>query len=198
MTQRSESLNGPWHVIVDPYENGYYDYRRQPLANGYFKNEQPRSKSDRIEYDFSRSATLDVPGDWNSQRAELLLYEGCVWYQRSFTWTPAAGERVLLELGAAAQRARVWLNGELVREHEGGFTGFGCELTGRLRVGSNDLVIQVDNTRRRDSIPTVNTDWWNFGGLTRDVSLRVVPDTFVREVFVQFARGELARIEGFV
>ena len=32
------SLNGPWHVIIDPYETGYYDYRLQPLDDGYFRN----------------------------------------------------------------------------------------------------------------------------------------------------------------
>src|SRR5581483_6704578 len=68
------SLNGAWHFIVDPYENGYYDYRQLPRAHGYFDDAPPASKSDLVEYDFASSPTLNVPGDWNTQRPELLYY----------------------------------------------------------------------------------------------------------------------------
>jgi beta-glucuronidase len=68
------SLNGRWHVIIDPYENGFYDYRQQPRAHGYFDDAPPASKSDLVEYDFARSPELNVPGDWNTQRPELLYY----------------------------------------------------------------------------------------------------------------------------
>jgi beta-glucuronidase len=46
------SLDGQWRTIIDPYESGYYDYRYQPSANGYFKDAKPKDKSDLIEYDF--------------------------------------------------------------------------------------------------------------------------------------------------
>jgi beta-glucuronidase len=65
--RKTVSLNGAWQTIVDPYESGYYNYRYQPSDNGYFKNAKPKSKSDLIEYDFDGSATLNVPGDWNTQ-----------------------------------------------------------------------------------------------------------------------------------
>jgi beta-glucuronidase len=190
-------LGGPWHVIVDPYENGYYDYRQQPRANGYFADAGPTSKSDLVEYDFARSPTLNVPGDWNSQRPELLYYEGTVWYERRFDWTPARGvgaPRAFLQFGAAAQRAIVWLNGQRLGEHEGGFTPFAFEVTGRLRSSGNSVVVKVDNTRRADAIPTVNTDWWNYGGLTRGVRLVETPAVFVRAARIQLAPGQSARI----
>src|SRR6476620_9085278 len=79
------SLNGPWRVIVDPYESGYYDYRYQPQGDGGFgANKKPKSKSDLIEYDFDTAERLQVPGDWNTQRPDLMLYEGTVWYTRDF------------------------------------------------------------------------------------------------------------------
>lgn len=78
--RQTTSLNGTWRIIVDPYENGYYDYRYRESEYGYFRNAKPRSKSDRIEYDFDTSWTLKVPGDWNTQRDELLFYEGTIWY----------------------------------------------------------------------------------------------------------------------
>jgi beta-glucuronidase len=67
------SLNGTWRIIVDPYEDGYFDYRYEPKPDGYFTNQKPDSKSDHIEYDFDASETLRVPGDWNSQKEKLFF-----------------------------------------------------------------------------------------------------------------------------
>src|SRR5581483_6854513 len=197
------SLNGAWHFIVDPYENGYYDYRQLPRAHGYFDDAPPASKSDLVEYDFASSPTLNVPGDWNTQRPELLYYEGTIWYERRFDWAPKHGDsagapRVFLQFGAAAQRAMVWLNGQRLGEHEGGFTPFAFEVTGRLRPRGNSLVVKVDNTRRVGAIPTVNTDWWNYGGLTRDVRLCEVPAVFVRSARVQLDPHDAGRVSAVV
>lgn len=192
------SLNGHWHSIVDPYENGFYDYQHQPHAHGYFDDAPPANKSDLVEYDFARSPTLDVPGDWNTQRPELLYYEGTVWYERRFDWTPKIpGGRVFLQFGAAAQRAIVWLNGQRVGEHEGGFTPFAFEV-GQLRAHGNSLVVKVDNTRRVEAIPTVNTDWWNYGGLTRDVRLIETPHVFIRTARVQLDPHDAGRVTATV
>jgi beta-glucuronidase len=74
------SLNGEWHVIVDPYENGYYNYRREPFdaasrpSGGYFLDRKPADPSELVEYDFDASPTLSVPGDWNSQDQRLYYY----------------------------------------------------------------------------------------------------------------------------
>jgi len=191
------SLDGDWHVIVDPYENGFYDYRQQPRSRGYFKNDKPKSPSDLVEYDFDRSPTLRVPGDWNTQRPELLYYEGTVWYERSFDY-PKPAARTFLRFGAAAQRATVWLNGDLLGEHEGGFTPFAFEVTGRLRRRGNFVVVKVDNTRRREAIPTVNTDWWNYGGLTREVRLVEMPAVFVRDALVHLDRANPREVAGWI
>src|SRR4051794_9851506 len=70
------SLNGQWRGIIDPYEAGYCDYRYKPQSDGGFgANKKPQSKSDLIEYDFDTAGRLQVPGDWNTQRPELILYE---------------------------------------------------------------------------------------------------------------------------
>src|SRR5436305_9073185 len=126
-----QSLDGAWHVIVDPYDNGLLDYRSQPRPNGYFRDAPAKDKSDLVEYDFQRSPTLNVPGDWNTQRPELLYYEGTVWYERKFDAPPpsVANARQFVQFGAAAQRAIVWLNGRRLGEHEGGFTPFAFEAT---------------------------------------------------------------------
>ena len=172
------SLNGAWHVIVDPYDNGYLDYRSRPYdaaetpTGGYFLDRKPRDKSELVEYDFDTSPTLMVPGDWNSQDDRLLYYEGTLWYRRLFDYpAPAAGRRVFVRFGAANYQADVYLNGRKLGRHVGGFTPFAFEVTDRLRPERNSLVVRVDNKRLREGVPTLNTDWWNYGGLTRDVVL---------------------------
>ncbi len=192
------SLDGDWRTIVDPYENGYYDYRYRPSRYGYFKNAKPRSPADLVEYDFDRSPVLAVPGDWNSQRESLLFYEGTIWYKTSFDDPRRDDARLFVWFGAANYRARVYLNGEQLGEHEGGFTPFNFEITDRVRERDNFLVVQVDNRRLREGVPTLNTDWWNYGGLTRSVLLLAVPRTFIRSYHVQLARGSLERLAGWV
>ena len=196
--RKTVSLDGQWQVIVDPYESGFYDYRYQPNANGYFKNAKPRDKSDLIEYDFDKSATLKVPGDWNTQSDQLFFYEGTVWYKKSFDYQLRADRRVFVHFGAANYVADVYLNGEKIGQHEGGFTPFNFEITRLVRSTGNFLVVKVDNKRRRDAVPTLMTDWWNYGGLTRQVSLVETPATFVHDYMVQLQKGSLDRVRGWV
>src|SRR5271154_4993509 len=116
------SLNGQWQAIVDPYDVGAFDYRGQPLKNSgaFYKNYQPQSKSELVEYDFDKSERLNVPGDWNTQRESLLLYEGSIWYKVSFDFAKSPGKRVFLHFGAVNYTAWVYLNGEELGRHEGG------------------------------------------------------------------------------
>ena len=194
----SQNLAGKWQTIIDPYETGYYDYRYQPSSNGYFKNAKPRDKSDLIEYDFDKSAQLNVPGDWNTQDARLLFYEGTVWYKKSFVHAKKPGTRLFVHFGAANYAADVYLNGEKVGRHEGGFTPFDFEVTKLVKDGENFLIVKVDNRRRREGVPTVNTDWWNYGGLTREVSLLELRETFVRDYFVHLRKGSTREVTGWV
>src|SRR3954469_5046788 len=198
-------LNGSWHVIVDPYETGYYDYRREPYdaaakpTGGYFLDRKPADKSELIEYDFDHSPVLKVPGDWNSQNERLFYYEGSVWYRRRFD-CPAgnADRRLFLYFGAANYQADVYLNGKKLGRHIGGFTPFEFEVTGLVQERDNSLVVRVDNARHPEAVPTVNTDWWNYGGLTRDVRLVETPATFIRTYGVQLKKSSPGRLEGSV
>jgi beta-glucuronidase len=184
------SLNGTWHIIVDPYENG--------LGGRYFEDRKPAGDKELVEYDFEHSPTLNVPGDWNSQRADLLFYEGPVWYERAFEHTRRTGKRLFLYFGAVNYKARVYLNGRLIGEHEGGFTPFNFEVTTAVAEGRNSLVVEVDATRRADAIPASSTDWWNYGGVTREVALIETPDTFIQDYFVQPAKGNPGEVAGWV
>jgi beta-glucuronidase len=184
------SLNGSWNIIIDPYETG--------LVSRYYLNAKPKDKSDLVEYDFDKSPTLKVPGDWNTQKEELFFYENPVWYRRIFTYHKHSGTRTFVYFGAANYQARVYLNGEKLGEHEGGFTPFNFEATNLLHDGENFLVVEVNNARHVEDVPTVNTDWWNYGGITGDVSLVEVPATFIQDYVVQLAKGSRDQIAGWV
>ncbi len=196
--RKTVSLNGQWQTIIDPYESGYYNYRYQPSDDGYFKNAKPKSKSDLIEYDFDTSATLNVPGDWNTQSDQLFFYEGTVWYKKSFDYARQPNTRLFVYFGAANYLADVYLNGEKIGQHEGGFTPFNFEITKLVRDTGNFLVVKVDNKRRRDAVPTLMTDWWNYGGLTREVKLVETPATFVHDYLIQLEKGSRQHVRGWV
>jgi len=196
--RKTISLDGQWRAIIDPYETGYYDYRYQPSADGYFKNAKPKTKSDLIEYDFDNSGSLKVPGDWNTQEERLLFYEGTIWYKKAFDYQRKPNTRLFVYFGAANYLADVYLNGEKLGRHEGGFTPFNFEITNLVRDTGNFLIVKVDNQRRRDAVPTLITDWWNYGGLTRRVKLVETPATFVQDYFIQLQKGSRGRISGWV
>src|ERR1700685_1910167 len=183
------SLDGAWRTIVDPFDNG---------KGGFFRNEKPGSKSDRVEYSFDASPVLNVPGDWNTQREQLMFYEGPVWYRREFSYHRQANSRGFVYFGAANYYTTVYLNGEKLGEHEGGFTPFDFEATSVLRDGDNFLIVEVNNARRADAVPAMKFDWWNYGGITRDVMLVEEPATFIQDYSVQLSRRSQSEISGSV
>ncbi len=187
------SLNGAWQVIVDPYDVGKLNYRAGSLDdnNAFFKNYKPQSKSELVEYDFDHSGQLNVPGDWNSQRESLLFYEGSVWYKQSFDYAKPAQGRLFLHFGAANYLADVYLNGS-------GFTPFDFEITDRVRPQDNFVVVRVNDRRESDRVPALTTDWWNYGGITRPVTLVEVPQTFIQDYVVQLDKGSTRNIKGWV
>ncbi|MCB9851872.1 MAG: beta galactosidase jelly roll domain-containing protein [Phycisphaerales bacterium] len=192
------SLDGEWRAIIDPYETGYQDYRGNIDHDGFFRDATPKDKSDRIEYAFDTAGTLNVPGDWNTQRPELFYYEGTIWYRRKFDYTRKVDKRAFLYFGAANYDARVYLNGEELGRHVGGFTPFQFEITNTVKDGENSLVVKVDNSRHSDAVPMNVTDWWNYGGLTRSVLLIETPMTFIRDYALYLHPDRDGAIEGWV
>jgi len=200
--RETTSLNGEWDVIVDPFENGWYNYRRAPkaesktlFADDSFYNDRTRL----VEYDFDTDAKLQVPGDWNTQSERLYYYEGTVWYRRHFNVRQIVpNRRYFLYFGAVNYEAVVAVNGTVVGKHSGGFTPFNFEVTELLRKGQNTVVVKVDNKRRADAVPALNSDWWNYGGITRDVMLVETPYTFIRDYSLKVSKTKWNLIEGHI
>ena len=193
------SLNGDWHVIPDPYQTGLFDFHKHEIKRGWFMNEKAKpGDTGPIDYDFSKSPTIKVPGDWNTQKPEFFYYEGLMWYEKDFTYDVKPHNKVFLHVGAANYKSIFWVNGKKVCEHEGGFTAFNCEVTTALQKGSNFVVAAVDNTRHEDGVPTTQTDWWNYGGLTREVKLIEVPEAFIDQYDVHLSKTEKDTIEAWI
>ena len=185
MARQTTSLNGEWNYIVDVQEEGYYDYRMNPMRSGFFVNAKPQRPEDLIEYDFDKNPTLKVPGDWNTQDDRLFFYEGTVWYKKSFEYHPQAGKRTLLYFGAVNYDAHVYVNGQKAGHHQGGFTPFNYDVTDFMKDGENVVIVKVDNKRHAEDVPTQIFDWWNYGGITRDVCLVTVEPTYVENYKLQ-------------
>jgi beta-glucuronidase len=194
------SLDGPWHYLVDMTGTNLYTAQGKVRDNTYALNQKldVSGPTKPAEYNFATAPTLSVPGDWNTQDPTLFRYEGVIWYERDFDFQPKAGMRTFLHIGAANYRSHVWVNGKRVCDHEGGFTPFDCEATEVLHGGNNFVVIAVDSTRLADAIPALDYDWYNYGGLTRDVSLVTVPAKFIDDYDAHLVSGTSDTISGYV
>ena len=186
----SMSLNGEWNYIVDVQEEGYYDYRMKPMEWGFFLNAKPQKPEDLIEYDFDKSPTMRIPGDWNTQDERLFFYEGTVWFKKSFQAVPMDECRTLLYFGAVNYDCHVWVNGKKAGHHVGGFTPFNFNISDLLIEGENTIIVKVDNKRHAEAVPTQIFDWWNYGGITRDVMLVKVPPVYLEDYNLQLTSLE--------
>jgi beta-galactosidase len=146
------------------------------------------------EFDDGRFAEVTLPHtvvplswrDWDPSAWER------VWmYRKRFDAPPGADRlRVFLDFAAAMTRATVTLNGAEVADHLGGYLPFGAELTGLLRPRGNVLAVRLDsrfnlNVPPNRPGPSAWVDYWQPGGLYRDVRLRVVPPVFLADVFAK-------------
>ena len=186
----SMSLNGEWNYIVDVQEEGYYDYRMNPTRWGFFQNAKPQKPEDLIEYDFDKSPTMRIPGDWNTQDERLFFYEGTVWFKKSFQAVPMQDVRTLLYFGAINYDCHVYVNSRHVGRHIGGFTPFNYDISDLLKEGENTIIVKVDNKRHAEDVPTQIFDWWNYGGITRDVKLVKVTPVYLEDYSLQLQKAD--------
>ena len=203
--RQTTSLNGKWNYIIDPYETGYfsfhldeYDKKSDFQKGAYFNNYHAANKQELVEYDFDKSPQMDIPNDWNTQANELMYYEGTVWFKKSFDYSLKNNKRLFLNFGAVNYKADVYLNGIKLGTHLGGFTSFTYEVSKIIKASGNYLVVKVDNKRQKDAVPTTNTDWWNYGGITRDVQLIEEENAFVKDYEFHVEKNQIAKISGFV
>ncbi|HWB28336.1 MAG TPA: glycoside hydrolase family 2 TIM barrel-domain containing protein [Chitinophagaceae bacterium] len=184
-------MNGKWQVIVDPFNAGAGNWK--PV----WKDQHPTGKNDFYEYAFTNKITLNVPGDWNHQKPSLLYYESTIWYKKTFTIKPAEGKKYFLYFAAVNYECDVYINNQYAGSHEGGFTPFQFDITGEIK-DTNSIIVRVNNQRKPDNIPAMNYDWWNYGGITRDVMLIETPATYISDYCIGLAKNTNDTITGWI
>ena len=182
--REATNLNGLWNVRLAPFGGGGGAKMSIPMADGVA--------------DPNFADRLKVPGDWNTQQEKLYYFEGAIFYKRTFQQNKQEGKRYFIHFGAANYQADVYLNGKEIGNHIGGFTPFSFDITANLNSGSNTLVVRVENNRKKEAIPTIRFDWWNYGGLTRSVNLVEVTDTFIQDYSVQLNPENAKEINGWI
>ena len=157
----------------------------------YFPSPQPDADPAQPAFDDSRWPAVAVPHTWSTyettgdlhpfirsatERLDTYWWYGWGWYRKRFTLDKQfSGRLVAVEFDGVQKYARVYLNGELVGEHKGGYTGFSVDITAKVRFGqTNVLAVQVSN--RRDDpfggIPPMTAGNFDvYGGIYRDVRL---------------------------
>src|SRR4030081_3220189 len=162
-----------------------------PINRGWRYSPRKVEGAEKVEFDDSDFEQVVIPHTnvllpWHS--FDDKTYEFVSTYRRRFK-TPhgSEGKRVFVDFEGAMTASTIWINGVSLGEYKGGFTPFSFELTSHLRPdGDNVLVVQLDSTERADIPPFGNEiDYLTFGGIYREVFLRIVPATFIENVFVR-------------
>ena len=109
-SRSKQTLNGTWHYIVDPMDNGL----PESIFGGFPKNKIQKDGMELIEYNFKRAKQLQVPGAWNSQDEQLFFYRGSVWFYKKFSYTLKSNSLTHLYFGGSNFRTKVFLNGHSV------------------------------------------------------------------------------------
>jgi beta-glucuronidase len=196
----SIDLDGAWNWSIDPFRDGLSGFHGGDAAPGHRRYEETDTtammRTDRqaiYEYDMDRSPVVHLPQSFITHSPDMRRYNGLVWYQRHFITHPRPGERAFLRFGAVDYHAYVYVNGKFVGEHVGGFTPFALEVTKLLRDGANQITVGADSERGAADVPPVVTDWENYGGVTRPMTLISVPSTYIDDAWVRLTRdGRIA------
>lgn len=159
-------LDGMWDFVAD------LDPKYHAIHGGFQKPEANRRHWQQVP----------VPGVWQKYGERYDLFEGVCWFAREFTVPDtAASAMACLRFGGVNYLANVYLNGVLVGSHEGGYTEFSLEVTGKLKAGRNHLAVQVDNRATTIKWPPC-LGYFNYGGIHRGVRLEFAEGPVLSEV----------------
>ena len=164
--EESISLDGKWLFTLDNKESGE--------TEGWYKP----------EYSHTNWRSVTVPHTWQTEPGNE-KYFGVAWYYREIeSIKPWENKKTLLEFDAVYRDCKIWLNGELIGEHKNsGWTPFHFPIT--LENNNSSLVIRVDNRFTPSALPYKDSfDWANDGGIIRSVRMRILPESFIKRVFI--------------
>ena len=183
-TRTVQPLNGIWKFMVDTEE--------KPVD---------------VQKPLPTRRTMAVPGSFNDQGVtrDIRMHCGFVWYEREFTVARnLLDQRIMLRIDAATHEADVYVNGEFLMHHKGGFLPFEGEINSLIRPGKNRLTIRVSNLLDYTTLPvgnysetvdadgrirrkvSENFDFFNYAGLSRYVRLYTTPRTYIEDIAITY------------
>ena len=176
-------LNGVWTWNLAP-ETGYKIPQNDPKSN------QSNAKN--------LAGKLNIPAAWNGISNFLFSYESGVTFSKSFDYTLPEGKRLFLYFGASNYLTNTKFNAYDHTAHRGGFTPFNIEISRKVKTKNNLLQVTVSNKRRADEVPALMYDWLNYGGITNDVLLVELPETFIQNYHIQLGKNNPGSIVGWL
>ena len=180
------SLNGTWKYAVDQYDTC--------LRQKWFKERYVDERGFTLPVDFSFDTwpEMELPVCWNTVRPEFMIYDGSMVFTKKFAFEKKDEEEVYLRIGAVNYICRVFLNGEYIGMHRGGSTPIFFNVT-KLLKEENRVILAADSTRRPEQVPTENTDWFNYGGVYREIELVRVPKVHIKDFRIALVPDEMYR-----
>lgn len=140
---------------------------------------------------------IKVPHCFNTQSSNLCNYTGAVWYKTTLDFNETImGQEGNLHLvfGGSFYRTRVWLDGELIGDHEGGYQPFRFNISNYMNNGSCQLKVEVDNRLDYDTLPPLPgkglpLGWHPYGGLHKPVYMELCPKAYCFKAHVKRLLG---------
>ncbi|TDO91330.1 beta-glucuronidase [Halanaerobium saccharolyticum] len=167
------TLDGDWNYSIDIYDS----FLREEWYTGEAGHEGGPK-----DFSFSEWETMELPASWNNEAEELSYYEGSVIFHREFQQVKTNNDKVFLRIGAINYESLIFINKHYVGKHSGGFTPFTADITEYLEK-NNKILVLVNNDRKKDRIPSLITDWFNYGGIYREVEIYKVPEKQISDYF---------------
>lgn len=173
--RRRRTLDGQWEFLIDPEDAG--------VDEGYHES-FPSEEADRVA----------VPCSWNAY-SEYAAYVGPAWYRRTFALPESTA--VALTFHGVGHDATVYLDGEELVSHSGGYTPFSTYVRD-LESGEHELVVRADSGVDETALPHGGTGF-SQGGIYREVVLEELSGVWVSELDVEYElAGETAALAASV
>lgn len=164
------------------------------LLNGDWKfSMEPPEAFWEKDIDFTQWPDIKVPGECQMQGFAIRHDRPYVYKKRFSIPADFAGKRVFLVFHGVYSYARVWVNGEFIREHYGGFTRWDCDITNHVTPGSTST-LTVEIVDRTDDISYASGyAKHQIGGILRDVEMVALPPLYFTEFYFETALDEACR-----
>jgi beta-galactosidase len=182
-----ENFNAGWFFERQTHGGGELgSWERNPAAGAEI---EPAFRDCYLPgYDDSRWQHIELPHTWNAHDGSDEIpgyFRGIGWYRKRFRLEERQrGKRVFLEFEGVFQKAEFWVNGVKAGNHRGGYSSFEIDITPQVRFGAagNVLTVKVDNIFDPNIAPSIKTDVTFYGGIYRDVWLRLSEPVYVASV----------------